>query len=131
MAEETIKQNTLQTNGKMQNALLKIHLSSSDYNATAVQKFVQERYLVFDLLTLSWFWFQPDVGQDGSLTRIEQRAFVSHGPLWTHVTNLLISVSSCTGNSFGSLSVLCQANTGQKTDTNKLVPFEKVKVSPK
>ena len=78
MAEETIKQNTLQTNGKMQNALLKIHLSSSDYNATAVQKFVQERYLVFDLLTLSWFWFQPDVGQDGSLTRIEQRAFVSH-----------------------------------------------------
>ena len=25
-----------------------------------------------------WFWFQPDVRQDGSLTRIEQRAFVPH-----------------------------------------------------
>ena len=27
-----------------------------------------------------WFWFQPDVGQDGFLTRIELRAFVSHVP---------------------------------------------------
>ena len=45
-----------------------------------------------------WFLLQPDVGQDGSLTRIEQRVFVSHGPLWTHVTNLLISVSSRTDN---------------------------------
>ena len=33
--------------------------------------------------------FQPDVGQESSLTRIEQRTFVSHGPLWTHGTNLL------------------------------------------
>ena len=24
------------------------------------------------------FWFQPDVGQDGYLTRIEQRAFLSY-----------------------------------------------------
>ena len=67
--------------------------------------------------------------QDSSLTRIEQRALVSHGPLWTHVTNLLINVSSRTGNSFGSLSVLCQANTGNKTDTNSSHK-KKVKVSP-
>ena len=48
---------------------------------------------------------------EGSLTRNEQRALVSHGPLRTHVTNLFVSVISRTGNSFGSLSVLCQANT--------------------
>ena len=31
----------------------------------------------------------------------EQRALVSHGPLWTYVTNFLVSVISRVGNSFG------------------------------
>ena len=65
---------------------------------------IHEDFLVNIRLTIvcyschGWFLLEPDVGQDGSLTRIEQRVFVSHGPLWTHVTNLLISVISRTDN---------------------------------
>ena len=92
----------------------------------------QQRQGVKKCLCHGWFLLQPDVGQDGSLTRIEQRAFVSHGPLWTHVTNLFVSVSSRTGNSFGSLSVLCQANTGhKKLIQTKLVPLNESESVPK
>ena len=61
-----------------------------------------------------WFVFQPGVQQDSSLTRINRGLWCHMCPIKTHVTNLLISVESRTGNSFGSLSVLCQANTGHK-----------------
>ena len=36
--------------------------------------------------------FQPDVWQDGSPTRIDQRAFVSHGPLWTMCDYLIVYI---------------------------------------
>ena len=52
---------------------------------------------------------------EGSLTINEQRAFWCHMcPIKTHVTNLFLNVISRTGISFGSLSVLCQANTDYK-----------------
>ena len=52
--------------------------------------------------------------QDSSLTRMNRGLWCHMCPIKTHVTNLLYSVISRTGNSFGSLSVLCQANTDSK-----------------
>ena len=52
---------------------------------------------------------------EGSLTINEQRAVWCHMCLIkTHATILLVFVKYRIGNSFGSLSVLCQANTDSK-----------------
>ena len=52
-----------------------------------------------------------DVRKDGFLTRMNRGLWCHMCPIKTHVTNLLFFVISRIGNSFGSLSVLCQANT--------------------
>ena len=64
--------------------------------------------------------FQPDVGQDSFLTRMNRGLCCHMCPIWTNATNLFVSV--ITGNSFRSLSVRYQANTDSKTIQIQMVP---------